>query len=328
MSTASTGAGRWQCIERWQAVIFDGRDDEMSTMMVARNGYSCGLFGHAADAWGWGARLGILVRHDDPVPEAELWAMAPLGVTLHVARFEVPRWYGCGADGAAGFAASPDLARGLRSLAQLEPDVICLCSTSVSAFAGRGFDAAFAAKASAMAGGTPVTTSATAILDALRATGVGRPALVGPPWPTEAGATAADRFLAAAGVEVAGTVWLDAGAGRHPPASTPAGAARPWRLRPHELYRRVRREFPPTADGVLVPSTCLRAVEAIAPLERDLGMPVITANQAVLWHCLQIAGTHPEVGGCGQLFDHRLPGLARRAAATARRDVGVPQLIR
>lgn len=300
----------------------------MSAIVAARNGLSGGMPGQAVDTWGWGARFGLLVRHDDPVPEVELWAMAPPGVMLHAARFEAPRQPGPGAGSAAGVMANPAVVRGLQLLAQLELEVICLCSTSASLSAGIGSAAGLSAMASAHAGGAMVTTSATAILDALRATGVGRPALVGPPWLTRAGATAAERLFATAGVEVAGVVRLEAGDGGCPPWPAVSTPVRRWQLRPHEVYRQVRRQLPTTADGVLVPSSGLRAVEAIAPLERDLGVPVVTANQAALWHCLQIAGIHPEAGGCGRLFEHRLPGLARRAAATPRRDVGVPLLVR
>jgi maleate cis-trans isomerase len=33
----------------------------------------------------------------------------------------------------------------------------------------------------------------------------------------------------------------------------------------------------------------LRTLEAIIPLERDLNKPVITSNQAGLWHALRLA---------------------------------------
>ncbi len=36
-------------------------------------------------------------------------------------------------------------------------------------------------------------------------------------------------------------------------------------------------------DGVLIPGSGFRAQGAVVPLERELGLPVITANQAVLW---------------------------------------------
>src|SRR5258708_818687 len=39
-----------------------------------------------ADGWGWRARLGVLPPHHDPVQEAELWAMAPAGVSISAAR--------------------------------------------------------------------------------------------------------------------------------------------------------------------------------------------------------------------------------------------------
>ena len=32
------------------------------------------------------ARIGVLTPDDDPVPESEMWAMAPRGVSIHAAR--------------------------------------------------------------------------------------------------------------------------------------------------------------------------------------------------------------------------------------------------
>lgn len=274
------------------------------------------------DSWGWGARIGILVIHKDPVPEAEMWAMAPPGVTLHAARFESPRRRGQDfGDGAAlAVAESPDVARGLEFFGQLELDVICLCFGSASFLGGTGFDAAFAARATAMAGGTPVTTAATAMLDAMRATGIGHPLLVSPPWFTSTSGAAAERYFAAAGVELAGTLRFDLGPGwRRMQTFEVYDNGGHWFVQPHEVYRQVRRSFPPTADGVLIPGSGFRALEAVGMLERDLGVPVVASNQACLWHCLQLAGIHSVVSGCGQLFDRRLPGLCRRATAPAAR---------
>jgi len=269
-----------------------------------------------ADSWGWAATIGILVIHKDPVPEAELWAMAPSGVTLHTARFESPRRRGhdYGEDAALAVAESADVARGLDFFAQLEVDVVCLCFGSASFLGGPGFDAAFAASASKLAGGTPVTTAAAAMLDALRATGVYHPVLVSPPWFTATNAAATERFFADAGIEIAGTVRFDLGPGwRGLETFEIYDNGGHWYVRPEEVYRQVRRSFPATADGVLIPGSSFRSLEAIEMLERDLGVPVVASNQACLWHCLQLAGIHSVVSGCGRLFDRRLPGLCRRA---------------
>lgn len=277
------------------------------------------------DSWGWTARFGILVVHRDPVPEAEMWAMAPPGVTLHTARFESPRRRGqeYGGDAARALTRSADVARGLEFLGQMDLDVICLCFGSVSFIGGPGFDSELAAQASAMAGGTPVTTAAVAMLDAMRATGVTSPLVVSPPWCTTEAGTAAERYFADSGVEIADTLRFDLGPGwrtmQHTEIYDGGGH---WFVRPEEVYRQVRRSFPPMADGVLMPGSGLRSLEAIEPLERDLGVPVITSNQACLWHCLQFAGVRSAVRYCGRLFDRRLPGLHRRIGPN-HSDLGV-----
>jgi len=269
------------------------------------------------DCWGWSARIGILVIHNDAVPEAEMWAMAPPGVTLHSARFESPRRPGhdFGADAARAVAESPDVARGLEFFGQLELDVICLCFGSGSFLGGGDFDSAFTASASAMAGGTPVTTATMAMLDAMRAVDICRPLLVSPPWFTATSGVAAERFFADAGVEIAGTLRFDLGPGWRQLQTFEVYDRGGQRfVRPEEVYRQVRDAFPAAADGVLMPGSAFRSLEAVELLERDLDVPVVTSNQACLWHCLQLAGIHSVVTGCGRLFDHRLPGLHRRSA--------------
>jgi maleate isomerase len=42
-------------------------------------------------------------------------------------------------------------------------------------------------------------------------------------------------------------------------------------------------------------------------LEEDLRIPVLSANQLLLWHLLRLAGTHLPVSGYGRLFEHELP---------------------
>ena len=38
------------------------------------------------DNWGWRARIGLFIVGNEAVPEAEWWAMAPNGVSIHAAR--------------------------------------------------------------------------------------------------------------------------------------------------------------------------------------------------------------------------------------------------
>jgi maleate isomerase len=64
---------------------------------------------------------------------------------------------------------------------------------------------------------------------------------------------------------------------------------------------------PVGADAVAIGGNGLRAVGIIQALEEDLDLPVLTANQVLLWHLLRLSGTHVPIAGYGRLFDHDLP---------------------
>ena len=68
------------------------------------------------------------------------------------------------------------------------------------------------------------------------------------------------------------------------------------------LYAQIRAACPPAADGVLIAGTGFRCVAILETLEQDLGRPVISANQASLWHCLRLAGIRAPVAGYGNLL--------------------------
>ncbi|URN12618.1 hypothetical protein LUW77_15985 [Streptomyces radiopugnans] len=109
----------------------------------------------------WVAQLGVLVIHNDPVVEAELWAMAPDGVTVHAARFESPTSGGAEYTGTPWkeMVESPDVRRGLGQLGRMDLSAICLCFGSASFFGGPEFDEGFTAAARELAGGTEVYTA-------------------------------------------------------------------------------------------------------------------------------------------------------------------------
>lgn len=57
------------------------------------------------------------------------------------------------------------------------------------------------------------------------------------------------------------------------------------------------------ADGVFLSCTALQGAEAAAPLEALTGLPVVTSNQALLWHGLRLAGQDLRIKGFGQLME-------------------------
>ena len=48
------------------------------------------------------------------------------------------------------------------------------------------------------------------------------------------------------------------------------------------------------ADTIFISCTDFRTFEIIDPLERDLGKPVISSNQASLWMALKLLNIHME----------------------------------
>ncbi|MAL40466.1 Asp/Glu racemase [Thalassospira sp.] len=60
----------------------------------------------------------------------------------------------------------------------------------------------------------------------------------------------------------------------------------------------------PDADAVFISCTAIRSAEIAAEAEKKLGKPVITSNQALIWHALHLLGYDKPVTGFGTLFDH------------------------
>jgi len=266
---------------------------------------AAGRNGMANDNWGWKARIGIFIVAVEAVPEAEWWAMAPRGTSVHAARVTAGApWARWRAEGA-GIDLAEDLARGARQFAGMRLTAAVLAHSSSSILGGPGWDEAVIAGLAAEIGpGTAVTTTGLDSQAALRACGARRPFLVLPPWFDEAFAARAIAYYTDSGFAPAGHLRLDPGPR--------------WRhLAPGELYRagmgleqevqplpvQVRAACPAAADAVLFVGTGLRCVAILDALEQELARPVLSANQASLWHCLRLSGVDARIEGFGSLFE-------------------------
>jgi maleate cis-trans isomerase len=67
-------------------------------------------------------------------------------------------------------------------------------------------------------------------------------------------------------------------------------------------YLLARQADAPEAQAVLLSGTGLPTVAVLEALERDLGKPVISSNQAFLWRALRLAGVRDAVSGYGRLL--------------------------
>lgn len=60
-------------------------------------------------------------------------------------------------------------------------------------------------------------------------------------------------------------------------------------------------------DGVFISCTNLRVLEKIPDIERRLGKPVSSSNQAIMWHAIRLGGIDDELPQFGRLFGTGLP---------------------
>jgi maleate isomerase len=69
-----------------------------------------------------------------------------------------------------------------------------------------------------------------------------------------------------------------------------------------QLFEAVRRLDLAAADAVFLSCTSLRTAAVIDALEAETGRPVIASNQALAWHCLQLAGRSAAMPVGGRLL--------------------------
>ena len=56
------------------------------------------------------------------------------------------------------------------------------------------------------------------------------------------------------------------------------------------------------ADAIFVSCTSLRIAALIPEIEAASGLPLVTSNQALAWHCLTLAGRPAGLAGFGRLL--------------------------
>jgi maleate isomerase len=249
------------------------------------------------DGWEASVRIGVLTPHADVGPESELQAMAPAGVVIHAAR--VPS-AAMGTGGVMGpaiplapvrtFAESPHVDAAAELLVAAPLQAVAYAFTSSAYVIGVEAEAAMIARLERRTGGTPVVAACAATVKALGAPAAKRVALFDPPWFDDELNGLGGRYYESAGSEVV--------------QSSPCGLpSEQTRITPADLHGWVSGNGPVEADAIVIGGNGLRAVGVIAALEDDLGRPVVTANQALMWDALRTAGADPSsVKDHGRLF--------------------------
>jgi maleate isomerase len=233
--------------------------------------------------FGYRAKLGILYPAPGFVVEPEFFSVLPEGVTVCTTRIPLAQTTPEGLVDMATHACEAG-----KLLAQARVDVIGFLCTSGSFVEGVGFDRRLASEIRACTGIETVTTS-TSVVEAINVV-MGKKLVVVTPYSQEINELE-QMFLEGNGFEVLGITGLN--------------ITDPYlmgQVDPGRIYRLSRDLWTKDADALLISCTGIETFSIIETLERDLEKPVITSNQASLWHMLRIAGVRASIPKLGSLF--------------------------
>lgn len=237
-------------------------------------------------------RLGVLTPDFDPTPESEMWTMAPPGVSLHSARVTRRR-----RDPKA-FAEPPNVDLATDQLVELSPRSILFAYTSSSYVLGAEGESAVRKRLEERAKGIRIVLTCDAATAALHLLGARRISLIHPPWFSEAVNKQGEIYFRMKGFDVVQCTRL--------------APARPLEVEiaPAELFDFVASHTPRSAEAVFIGGNGMRAVGAITALETRLGIPVLSANQVLLFDALNALGQAHSVRQYGKIFEHGAPSHA------------------
>ena len=237
---------------------------------------------------GWRGRIGFLVPPGNPTIEPEMAALAPPGVSLHFNRMPTSGPVGTHAgqqERNRAMLAGVDEAA--RLLAMLAPRVIVLAHTATSYTLGAEAEAALVLRQEA-ATGTRFVTAFGCVLAALAFLGVRRLAYA---TPYGADLTEAGRAnLVAHGFDVVSVARLE-------------GVRNIYEESEERAYAAGRMADRPEAEAVFLSGTGMPTLGMLQALEDDLGKPVLSANAAMMWHALRVAGVRSSRPGFGRLLE-------------------------
>ncbi len=241
--------------------------------------------------YGERARIGLIVPSSNTVCEPEMVAMRPEGVATYATRilFE-PTIKGLKA-------MRQDIGRATLELSSEGIcDIIAFCCTVGSMIGGADYDKKIQHFIQDKAG-VPALTTTTAVRTAFNALRVHHIA-VATPYTREINELE-KKLLADMGYDVTQIKGCHEDV---PPEKFKNDMI--GRLPPERSYQMALQVSNAKNEAIFVSCTNFRAIENIAGLEKETGKPVVSSNQATLWHSLRTLGIKDPISGFGQLLQY------------------------
>jgi maleate isomerase len=237
---------------------------------------------------GWRAHLGAIFP--TPVPGRvvrEFYEVVPDGVDLTMASLTIRQLTVEDLE-----EAMTGVERAAEQLARFEVDMIYLLGVPPIVLRGAGYDQELITRME-RAAGRPACTDITGVMEAFRTLSLRR-LVMATPFEDDMNERI-KKFLGAAGFEIVHMKGL--------------GIRRNVDIRKlaipieYTFTREVVRESPVEPDGIYIPCGGWGTVHNIRRLEEDLGKPVVTWFQAMIWWTLRQAGVRAPVSGYGKLLE-------------------------
>jgi len=239
--------------------------------------------------YGWRGRVGLIVPASNTTCECEMQRLSPRGVAIAATRVMFESTLA----GLARMIENVERATDELTCEQVS-DVIVFCCTVGSMLEGAGYDQKIIGMLQER-GKTVATTTTTAVVAALQYLSAERIAVV-TPYTLEINAVE-KRGLESLGFEVTRidsfNRHIAPGDFRNTIVAQSSAS---------DIYRLAREVDSADADVLFLSCTNLPAIDMIDCLERDCGKPVITSNQAAMWHALQLLQIAEPINGFGRLL--------------------------
>ncbi len=233
--------------------------------------------------YGWRGRLGLIVPSSNTTMEMELHDYLPEGVSLHTARVPLRN------------VTEDELVKmntlaveSARLLRDAGVELILYGCTSGSFIGGKDYEKRLEMEIEDEVN-VPVISTSTAVIEALKMLDA-REILVVTPYTDEINQREKE-FLEAnefTVLDIRGLGLEDNGA--------------IGKLEPYTAYRLAKASFIEEAEAIFISCTNWRTFEIIEALEKDLGVPVVTSNQASLWLALREMDVMEKIPSLGRLF--------------------------